>query len=261
MFSVLLPHSKKTINIPVITFKHVIDIARLQYSDDSVGLIDYIEKQFNIMSLNCVDKLYVILKVRELFFDEEITLASKTGSVSIPIYRLISSLEAIDDFTHTIVVGDIKICLDVPHSLINNNTVFTDIQSIIKTIEIGEMSMNFSQLDKPSQDKILTTLPSSVFTEIKRYLTSNTKTVTLFEGSSSFPDAIKINLFSSDVFSFIKYVLSEYTIDNCREIIYHISKKVDSTMLLNSTMQDIKFYLKEYTAENKSDNTGNTMSL
>ena len=67
MFSVLLPHSKRVISLPVITFKHVIDIARLQYADDSAGLIDYIEREFNIASLNCIDKLYAILKARELF--------------------------------------------------------------------------------------------------------------------------------------------------------------------------------------------------
>lgn len=261
MFSVVLPHSKRVISLPVITFKHVIDIARLQYAENTVGLIDYIEKELNLSSLNCVDKLYVVLKVRELFFDEEITLSTKTGNISIPVYRLISSLESIDDYTHTIIIDNIKICLDVPHVLVSSNTILADIQSIIKTIEVGEMSVNFSQLDKLSQDKILSTLPSSVFAEIKRYLISNTMAVTLFEGSSSLPEPIKINLFTCDVFNFIKYVLSEYTIDNCREIIYHISKKIDTTMLINSTMLDIKFYLKEYTAENKPDNTGNTMNL
>lgn len=261
MFSVLLPHSKRVIDLPVITFKDVIDLARLQYAEDNIGLINYIERVFNIASLNCVDKLYVILKARELFFDEEIVLSSKTGNVSIPVYTLTQALESIDDFTHTISIDNIKICLDVPHVLFNTNTALTDMQSIIKTINVDEMSINFSQLDRDSQDRILTTLPSSVFTEIKKYLTSNTVTVTLFKGSSSLPDPIKINLFTSDVFSFIRYVLSEYTVDNCREIIYHISKRVDSTMLLNSTMQDIKFYLKEYTAENKAGNTSNTMPL
>lgn len=261
MFSVVLPHSKRVVSLPVITFKHVIDLARLQYAEDTVGLINYIEREFNIASLNCVDKLYIILKARELFFDEEIVLSSKTGNVSIPVYTLIEALESIDDFTHTVSVDNIKICLDIPHVLFNSNTVLTDIQSIIKTIDVDEMSINFSQLDQDSQDKILTTLPSSVFAEIKKYLTSNTMAVTLFKGSSSLPDPIKINLFTNDVFNFIKYVLSEYTVDNCREIIYHISRRVDSTMLMNSTMLDIKFYLKEYTAENKAGDAGNTMPL
>jgi len=261
MHIVKLPHLGERIKIPIITFEQVMTISRLIYDNNDEGLVDYIEDILNLKGLNSVDKLFVILKAREFFISEELTLSSSTSQVAIPVYRLIEALTSVEDYSKMIVVDDIKIIVDTPNDMIVTNSIVSDIQTVIKTIEVGGQVIHFSKLDVESKDKILSLLPPSVFSEIKHYLLYEVGHIVLFDGTQSLNEKIALNLFTSDVFNFAKLLFSEYSIDSYREIIFHLSRKISADILFKSTLMDVKFYLKELSNENKSGDAGNSIPL
>lgn len=261
MHIVTLPHSGERIKIPIITFEHVMTVSRLIYDNNDEGLVEYIEDILNLKGLNSVDKLFVILKAREFFIGDELTLSSSSSQVAIPVYRLIEALTSVDSYSKLIVVGDIKIVVDTPMDMIVNKSIVSDIQTVIKTIEVDGQVIHFSKLDESAKDKILSLLPPSVFSEIKNYLMNDIKPIILFDGTQSLKEKIALNLFTADVFNFTKLLFSDYNIDSYREIIFHLSRRISADTLFKSTLLDVKFYLKELSNENKSNDTSNSMSL
>jgi hypothetical protein len=261
MHIVKLPHSGEFIKIPPVTFEHSFNIARLIYDNNNEGLINYIEDILNIRGLNSVDKLFVILKAREFFLGDELSVSSSRSQIIIPVYRLVEALTSVDDYSKVIIVDGIRIVVDTPMDIMITNSIVSDIQTIIKTIEVEGEKICFSKLDKESQDRIVSALPSSVFKEIKKYLINESKHVVLFEGTQTMKEKIALNLFTSDIFNFIKLLFYEYNIDACREIIFHLSKRLSADVLFRSTLIDIKFYLRELTNENKVADTSNSIPL
>jgi hypothetical protein len=261
MHIVKLPHLGEHIKIPIITFEHMISIARLIYDNNDDGLVDYIEDILNLKGLNSVDKLFVILKAREFFIGEELTLSSSSSQVAIPVYRLIEALTSVEDYSKLIVIDGIKIVVDTPADMIVTNSIVSDIQTVIKTIEVGGQVIHFSKLDVESKDKILSLLPPSVFSEIKNYLLHDVGHIVLFDGTQSLNEKIVLNLFTSDVFNFAKLLFSEYSIDSYREIIFHLSRRIIADTLFKSTLKDVKFYLKELANENKSGDASNSIPV
>jgi hypothetical protein len=261
MHIVKLPHSGERIKIPVITFEHVMTVSRLIYDNNDEGLVEYIEDILNLKGLNSVDKLFVVLKAREFFIGDELNISTSSSHVAIPIYRLVDALTAVGDYSKVIVVNGIKIVVDTPTDILVNSTIVNDIQTVIKTIEVDNQVIHFSKLDKDSKDKILSLLPSSVFSEIKSYLLYDVGHIVLFGGTQSMKEKIALNLFTSDVFNFVKMLFSDYSIDAYREIIFHLSRRISADALFKSTLIDVKFYLKELANDNKSGDPSNSIPL
>ena len=145
--------------------------------------------------------------------------------------------------------------------ILANSSIVSDIQTVIKTIEVDGQLIHFSKLDTDSKDKIISLLPSSVFNEIKNYLLHDVEHIVLFGGTQSMKEKIALNLFTSDVFNFVKLLFSDYNIDSCREIIFHLSQRISADTLFKSTLMDVKFYLKELANNNKSGDTSNSIPL
>lgn len=259
MHIVKLPHSGERIKIPLITFEHVITVSRLIYDNNDEGLVEYIEDILNLKGLNSVDKLFVILKTREFFIGDELTVTSSSTQVAIPVYRLIEALTSVSDYSKVIVVNNIKIVVDTPMDILANSSIVNDIQTVIKTIEVGGQVIQFSKLDADSKDKIISLLPSSVFNDIKNYLLHDVEPIILFGGTQSMKEQIALNLFTSDVFNFVKLLFSDYSIDACREIVFHLSRRMSADVLFKSTPMDVKFYLNELARDNKSEDTSNSI--
>lgn len=54
-------------------------------------------------------------------------------------------------------------------------------------------------------------------------------------------------------FNLLKGLCHPYGEDYYRDIIYHLSSKIDGNILLNSTMRDIDYYVDKLNTENTSE--------
>jgi len=258
MFSVVLPYANKDFNIVKIYFSQIFEISRLIDNNDDVGFITYIEDHFGISSLCVIDKFFVLLKARELYIDETLSLVVENNNLKLPLKSLSDKLYDIGNYEQVIVDNNIKIKIDVPHNfLFSGNLSLYD--NIIKQIQIDSTIINFNELKRGDQHHVLTSLPSSVFKHLKAFVNNINVEVILYEGKSSINiKRLSVNFLTMDPFLLIKSLYSDYSLHSCREILFYLSKRISSSTLLNSPMTDIKFYLEESSKENnKSGNSGN----
>ena len=64
---------------------------------------------------------------------------------------------------------------------------------------------------------------------------------------------LKINFLKKDPYIFLKNLFTPFHKDYFREIIYHLSKKIDGYSLYNSTISDIDFFIYKINNEENSE--------
>ena len=260
MFLTTLPYSKQRFNIKKITFAEMFDVSRLLYEEDTESTLLYLETFFGICNLNVVDKFYVLLKARELYSDDTISINANEASVKLRVSRMLDQLYDIRNFERTIKHENIQITLDIPMVFITSKKQVYD--HIIKKIQIDDIVINFDTITSIERDYILASLPISLFKLMQDFLDTIDIEVELYEGKESLKiGSITVNFLEQDPVILLLSIYSEYTLSSCREIMYYLSKKISDTLLLQSTMSDIKFYMEEYNKEKKQPGNSSITDL
>jgi hypothetical protein len=257
MHIVTLPYSNKTFSIPTFTFKDVFNLARLEYNNNDVGYISYICNTLNITKLNIVDKLFVVLKVREFFIDDNIALSLDGKVKNLLISSVVDKFKDIPNIEQYIKYTDslsTVIGVDVPTAIITPEAISDIYLQVIKYIEFSSKRYNISTDEDLTG--ISNFLGASLMTDIINFIKVSNCVLYIYEDKNT---SINVNFLSSDPWLFIKAILSDYDYIGCREILFRLSKRIGSETILDSTPKDIKFFIEEYQAENKSSNSGNSM--
>ena len=259
MFIVDLPYSRKPFGIKILTFEHILTLSRLFYDNNSVGAIDYLIDLQGIRELNVIDKFFVLLKAKELFVNEDLSLSSQKGNINIKMQGILNMLLDLPNFNRRITTDGVTIELDLPTNfIINPSDLFT---SIIQALTIEDVTLSFNTLTKEQQNEVLRELPSSLFNNIKDFTYNTNAAITIFKGKQSLEvNDITLNFFTTDPFMFIKSLYNEYQLHACREILFYLSKRLPTEFLLKSTPADIQFYMAEYTNEIKSNKSSGSLN-
>tara|TARA_R110000803_G_scaffold194646_3_gene257768 strand:+ start:58 stop:849 length:792 start_codon:yes stop_codon:yes gene_type:complete len=257
----ILPYSGDSFNIPEITFKDIFKLARAYDVDDDEQVINYLCKLYNIEHLNCIDKFFVICKVCELHITHTLHMSGEGGtSVDLDLNTILNNLNDVVSQFKKCNVNGVEINMDIPKCFFtpNDKDLFT---AVIDSIIVEDVKIDFQKLTKEDKLDVMSSLPAAVFNTIKKYLTELDLTVTLFEGHVNRGiSKIDINFLGFDPLYLIRSLYSEFPLITCREVIYYLSRKINSETLLNSTPVDIKYYLEEHGRENK-ENSNNGGSL
>lgn len=259
MFIVDLPYSKKTFSIKVLVFEHVLAIARLLYDKNSIGAVNFLIETLEIQELNILDKFFVLLKARELFINEHLSLSSQKGNVNVGIQSILNTLFDLPNFNRVIKSGNIIVELDLPKNFVTSpSDLFV---SSIQTLTIDDVKLDFKSLSKSEQDIVLKELPSSLFNAIKTYTYNTNAIIAIFKGKESLGlSDISLNFFTQDPFIFVKSIYEEYTLHACREILFYLGKRLSTEFLLKCTPADIQFYMSEYTSEIKNNKSSGNLN-
>ena len=253
MFADTLPYSKNEFNIPVITFKDIFDIARLYYDENNTGVISLLEQVLNIKELNCIDKFFVICRACQVYITEDLSLNDNNGKqVNLSLSNIVNKLHCTTDFAREFNIGQIKLVLDVPRHLFtdSNRDVFS---SVIHQIAIDGTNIDLHQLSRKETSQILSSLPAAAFNVIRKYISDlDLNFVLVDEIKSRGIDEINVNFLSYDPSFIIKALYSGFHLLTCRDIIYHLSRKIGGEALFMSTPNDINYYLEEFEKENKN---------
>lgn len=259
MISITLPYSKKIHKVKKIAFEQVMDISYILSDGKDSDLIDYLEAFFNIESLSVVDKFYIILKAREMFINDTISVtAGNNTHTKINLSILLDNLTDLPNFATTIDCNGITFDLDIPNKFVigNNNLEYCD--NVIKSIKIRDIEVKYNLLPDNEKNNILEQLPPSIFRYIKEYLRSLDLTLVLFNGRQSLNlDPIVVNFISQDPVLIIKALYSEYDVNACRDIVFYLSQKIGESILLRSTMLDITGFINEISSRNQQSRGSN----
>jgi len=59
----------------------------------------------------------------------------------------------------------------------------------------------------------------------------------------------RFNFLTNEPYVFLKHLFSNYSEDYFRDVIFHLSKKIDGKLLMDSTPLDIKYYIEKFSSE------------
>jgi len=208
-------------------------------------LIDYLN-QFS--GDNIYEKLLSVLTCWERDVSYEMGFNVKEKNVKVSLSYFIKEFENWDKEPLIIKTDNLEFELDVPHMFKKDYDIFS-ISETIRKVKYGESVLDFVNVgDKAS---LIEQLPASTYNTLINAILKN-KSKTIFFINSSLKN-ININFMGNAPFNLLKGLCHPYGEDYYRDIIYHLSSKIDGNILLNSTMRDIDYYVDKLNTENTSE--------
>lgn len=264
-FTIKIPlPSGKSIRIPELKNNDYFTILKYCENRDIEGLNNFFNFTFftnDAASLDIIDKFYILLTIRMLFIDPELTFTDKTNStLKISINNILEKIEHIrEDFDITITADLFELNLGLPTRIYFSdlNDIYT---SVIKTVRYKNKVIDFTSLSNCERDEVLSNLPNTLFPVINKYITKlsdNLKDFVVLEQNTQFNiQEIKTNIISNQ---FMGLVMSIFTtgLKNFLETIYVFTNriKMDLSSFYDLTPIDskvlINIYNKDIEAQNK----------
>ena len=208
-----LPSGKER-RIPELSNQQYLTIAKFAENKDYEGLNSFFESTVLDADLNIFDRFYILIYIRMLFVDEKLIINSNERQIDISLVALLDSLEAnYKDLETSFIEDGIHITLDLP-ALSYFKKVDDLLTSSIKTLTIGDNTLNFYELTSKEQTDILDNLPSSIFSRVKQFINtiaSDLLDVTIIDENKS----IGVERFGIDVIGngVIDFISNIYTTD------------------------------------------------
>lgn len=253
MFIYDLPYSREKFSIRPFLFSNQLDVSRLIYESNNEGLSKYFVDFFDIDKLNIVDKLFVLMKSRQLFVNDSLTLNVNDKSVNINLSVLLDPLFSIKNNNKILAYKNLFVEFDYPSSFACR-TEEDAISIVIKSMKIESEFINFSTLSTKEKETIISSLPADFIKIIRDYFNETNSSIILYSGKKGLIDKIEVDFFTTEPFYVVKNLYSGYPLSYCRDVIRYLSTKMDSSVIMSSTPSDIKYYLEEYNREDSGQN-------
>lgn len=258
MFEVNLPYSQKEFVIPVITFKDIFDLARLLYDNNTKGVLSHLDRVFNIEDLNIIDKFFVIIKARQYYISDSLSLNIGDRSIAVNIANFVNNIQNTEFTSKIIQLDELKqIELGLPNKFLLDNNISNIYDNIIKRVTIGSHSFDLKNTE--DIQSLLEVLPPNTIKHLENFIVDKNHEVEIFNSKHDKP--IAINFITSQPYDFIITLLSDYDLISCREILFFLSKRMNSETVLKSPISDLIFYIDEYQNEIKQNNGSSNMGL
>lgn len=257
-YDIIVPNNK-IISCKEIKFEDIIDLAKANENNDDSSIRTKLNSfLINASSFNIVEKTYALLKLRALCIDDSIRLSFNNKDISIDTDLILKQINSFDYDGHfqKKLINNILFTFNMPNNfIININELFA---FVIKEIQFQNETLNIYKLSKEEQLKAINLLPANVFDSIVKYIGDQilkTEIVIVRPTASLNNNPLTMNFLGVQPFNFLKTVLLSYDLDYCRELIYVLSKKIDPSFLLKSTLKDINFYMRLYKDEMKQESS------
>lgn len=211
-------------------------------------------------SLDIIDKFYLLLAVRMLFIDPDITFSDSAGSpIKFSINNILEKIDLIEkDLDLQVSEGDFSLTLGLPDKLYFRS--LSDIySSVIKTIKFNDNNIVFSKLNDTEREEILTNLPNSLFKPINKYITqlsNELQNFVIIEKNEKFNiEEINTNIISNEFMGFVMSLFST-GLKNFLELIYIFGNRIgmSTEAFFNLTPLDTKVLINIYNKDIEDQN-------
>lgn len=212
-------------------------------------LLDYINE---FKGDTVYEKLINILKCWHIDVSPTLSFKkNKKTDLKIPIEYIvqqINSPELGDSFE--VVKDDLTIFLGIPKEF--TKAEFVPIYKILRGFYKDNKFINLESLDEEDRLIVIDRLPPKLCNTIYNAVEKDRSKVISVDNPTL--SHFKLNLLTREPFIFVKSMFEGYTEDSFRDIIFNLSKRIDSKVLMDSTLQDIEYYIEKYSAEVEKDN-------
>jgi len=222
------------------------DLKEISENEDDY-LIDYLN---NFSGDNIYEKFLNVLTCweRDVSYDMGFTVEEKNVKVSLSYF--IKELENWDKEPLIIKTDNLEFELDVPPLFKKGYDIFS-ISETIRKVKYGESVLDFAKVGDKSA--LIEQLPASTYNTLINALLKNESKTVRFTNSSL--KNININFMGHAPLELLRGLCHPYGDDYYRDIIYHLSSKIDGNILLNSTMRDVDYFVDKLNQENSSEKT------
>lgn len=199
--------SGKTVRVRELKNSEYLTIIKFAQNKDFKGLGDFFDAHFIRPDLNIVDRIYLLIYLRMSFIEPDVNMTIDNKSITVSVASMLDKIEeSYVDLETKVDVNGIEITLDLPCITYYDN-VDDLLIATIKHIQIGNDSINYSELDDEVCDEVLSNLPVAVFKHVNGFLHTiqeNLLNVDLIDENKSIGlEATRINLISNNVLEFI----------------------------------------------------------
>lgn len=241
----------KTTNKYKILFSDLQLVSDAVQRDNSDVLVDYLN---SFRGDNIFEKFKEILKCwsHDVAYNLNFNFDKPT---KIQISYILSQLPDIDSNIE-IVDDNVKMIVGIPKRFYNTSD-FIPIYEILQYIKISEVSINLEDLSLQDKIKVIDSLPAKTFNTIINTISTEKSKIVSFDNPVL--SKFHLNFLTNDPLTFLMGMFSNYDENYFRDVIFLLSKRVDGSLLVNSTPLDIEYYVDKYTEETESQN--NEMSI
>jgi len=216
--------------------------------EDEDFFVDYLNK---FKGNNTHEKFMDILKNWEKYVSYTINFNIKEKNIKISLDYLIKELDEFVTEPTWFEHSNIKVLVDIPSNFVKELNILS-VSNFIKKIEYGNFVVDFAELSDEVKDEMLEKLPADFYNKMIQFLVNaNDKKIIL---KNTALENMEINFLTSLPYEMIKGLFYSYDMDYFRDIIYHLSKKIDGGILMDSTIMDIEYYIDKMKGEAPTEN-------
>ena len=232
---------------------------------DSVIISNFLDKiieyavidKSQIKKLNCIDKFLILLDLRSISINNDITFNNGVlfNNLSISIDEIGTYiLESIPLITKQYIIDDsIKLEINIPTNL---SYEFINISNTIQSIQIGNDLIQMNSVSNKIRESILNFIPAKLFDQVLKFVDITTKSmehIHIIKGNEKTGiNRVEFNVFNNTLFEFIKAIYNEDLL-NLYKMQYILMSKLnfDNETYLNLTPNESHIHLNFYNEELK----------
>lgn len=233
----------------IITFSDTRKISRWTERGDFKSFCDYLNE---FPGENILKKFQYVLKCWDLDMSNDLSLISNGKNVKMSLYYIIEVFsEELPDIRE-MVDGDLKMVLKIPEKFDCMEEIFP-IYQVIHTLEHEGITLELYKFNLKERIELVNKLPASFYNRILKGVVNCKDFLISIDNPSIRRD---FNFISYEPYYFLQGMFAPYNTEYHRDILYHLSKKMDSNVILESTPMDIEYYIEQLSKENEQvDNT------
>lgn len=233
-----------------IKFKDLREISNTLSKGDEDFLIDYLN-QFK--GENIYEKLHTILKAWEEDVNHSMSFSVDDKNIKVTLSYAIECFSGLDASDIEVETDQFTFMVGIPDKFINGD-VFDFVYSI-KKVKYLEHEIDMLQKSNEERTHLINSMPAELFNKVTKEILSNDNYTKGFDNPSL--KHLKINFLNNSAYMFLRGLFEPYSKDYFRDIIYHLSKKIDGDILMNSTISDIEYYIDKMNDENAENEIPN----
>ncbi len=217
--------------------------------EDEKFFIDYLN---NFEGNNIHEKFFNILKSWEKNVSFSINLKVENKNLKISLDYFLKELNEFINQPTWFEYSNIKVLVDIPSKFVKDLNILS-VSNFIRKIEYGNFTIDFAELPDNIKEETLEKLPADFYNKMLHFLMNgNDKKIILQNAALG---NMEINFLTSLPYEMIKSLFFSYDMDYVRDIIYHLSKKIDGRILMDSTIMDIEYYIDKMKSDAPTENT------
>jgi hypothetical protein len=229
----------------------MITFSILKNINDTLSIGDekyFIEYLNSFEGDNILEKYRNILKAWENDVSYTLSLSLDEKSVKVQLDYIINGIP--ENFGEPLRVSknNMDVHIDIPKKFYQPYDI-VPIYDIIHKITYGN-TINLGDMDRIDRETVINKLPADIYTTILKKIGECQKIITYDNTNLK---NISLNFLGNDPYLFLKGLFTPYGKDYYRDIIFHLSKRIDGNILLNSTMMDVEYYVEKLNTEQKTE--------